>query len=68
MIKEEQYKQAKKIIEAYEEQLRIDNVFRNKRLKEDQLKREEECGDHHYLPRGKWQSGMMCQDCGKTID
>lgn len=68
MITEEQYKEAKKIVEAYDEQLRIANVVRSKRLKEEQLEREKKCGDHYYLPRGKWQSGMMCQDCGKTID
>jgi cephalosporin-C deacetylase-like acetyl esterase len=44
------------------------NVVRSKRLKEEQLEREQKCGDHYYLPRGKWQSGMVCQDCGKTID
>ena len=67
MITEEQYKEAKKIVEAYDEQLRITNVVRSKRLKEEQLEREQKCGDHYYLPRGKWQSGMVCQDCGKTI-
>lgn len=68
MITEEQYKEAKKIMEAYDEQLRTANVVRSKQLKEEQLKKEQECGDHYYLPRGKWQSGMVCQDCGKTID
>lgn len=68
MITEEKYLEAKKIVEAYDEQLRIANVVRSKLLKEEQLKREQECGDHYYLPRGKWQSGMVCQDCGKTID
>jgi hypothetical protein len=68
MITEEKYLEAKKIVEAYNEQLRIANVVRSKRMREEQLKREEECGDHYYLPIGKWSSGMRCQDCGKTIN
>lgn len=75
MITEEQYKEAKKIVEGYDEQLRIANVVRSKRLKEEQLKREEECGKskfgHEYRSSGgKWspQGQMTCIDCGKTID
>ena len=68
MIAKEKYLEAIKIVEDYREQLRIANVVRSKRLKEEQLKREEECGEHYYIQNGKWQSGMRCQDCGKTID
>lgn len=33
-----------------------------------QALKEKECGDHYYIERGKWQSGMICQDCGKIIE
>jgi DNA polymerase elongation subunit (family B) len=68
MISKEQYNEAKKIVEAYDEQLRIANVMRSELMAEKQIEREAKCGDHYYLPRGKWQSGMQCQDCGKVID
>ena len=69
MITKEQYRKAKKIVEAYDEQLRIADVMRRKRIKEEQVEREHKCnGDHDYISRGKWTSGMVCQDCGKTID
>lgn len=68
MVTEEQYKEAKKMVETYDEQLRIANVVRSKRLKEEQLKREQECDEHYYLPNGKWSSTRSCQFCGKTID
>ena len=68
MISEQEYLKAKKIVSEYDIQLRIALVEHNKLLKEKQLKREIDCGDHYYRPNGKWQSGMTCQDCGKTID
>lgn len=61
----ENYLEMKSQVKKYND---IHNVVRSQRLKEDQIKREQECGDHYYLPRGKWQSGMFCKDCGKTID
>jgi hypothetical protein len=68
MITKEKYLKAKKIVEDYNEQLRISGVVRSKRIKEEQAIREKECSEHYYLPRGKWQSGVQCQDCGKVID
>ena len=67
MITEKKYLEAKKVIEEYSEQLRVSIILDNKRLKEQQAIREKKCSDHYYVPRGKWQSGMVCQDCGKII-
>ena len=75
MITENEYLEAKKIVEAYDEQLRIANVVHSKWLKDKQLKREQECAKskfgHEYLSSGgNWspQGQMTCIDCGKTID
>lgn len=62
MITEKEYLEAQKIVDAYKEQLR------NELMAEKQKERETKCGEHYYLPRGKWQSGMECQYCGKVID
>lgn len=67
MITEETYLEAKKIVDAYNEQLRIADVMSSKLMAENQKERESKCGEHYYLPRGKWQSGVECQDCGKVI-
>jgi hypothetical protein len=67
MITKEEYNKAKRVVENYEEQLRIDDVMRSKKLKEEQVKRELDCKEHYYLPDGKWTSTRSCQDCGKTI-
>jgi len=68
MITEKEYLEAQKIVDAYKEQLRIADVMRSKLMAEKQKEREAKCGEHYYLPIGKWQSGMECQDCGKVID
>ena len=67
MITEETYLEAKKIVDAYNEQLRIADVMRSKLMAEKQKEREAKCGEHYYLQRGKWQSGMECQDCGNEV-
>lgn len=37
---------------------------------EAQIKKEKECGEHYYLPMGKYSgaSAMKCQWCGKEIN
>jgi len=74
MITEKEYLEAKNIVEAYDEQLRIDNLVRSKRLEEEQCKIEEQCvkdGGHEYRPNThKYGSptAVQCIDCGKYID
>ncbi len=71
MIKKQEYLKAKKIVDAYNEQLRVIENIRIEQLKEKQFKREEECEDHYYLPSGgKWSpiGQISCQYCGKTIE
>lgn len=71
MITKEEYLEAKKTVEYYTKQLHIAKVVHCKRLKEEQLVREQECGKHDYLSsRGKWSpSGRIsCQNCGKILD
>lgn len=67
MITEETYLEAKKIVDTYNEQLRIADVMRSKLMAEAQKKREDECGEHYFLDDGKWTSTRSCQFCGKRI-
>lgn len=67
MITEETYLEAKRIVDAYKEQLRIADVMRSNMLAEAQKKREAECLEHYFISDGKWTSTRTCQDCGKRI-
>lgn len=67
MITEKTYLEAQKIVDAYNEQLRIADVMRSKLMAEAQKKREDECDDHYFIENGKWSSTRTCQDCGKRI-
>ena len=68
IITEKEYLEAQKIVDAYKEQMKFAKEVLKEHLDEKQRKREENCGDHYYIPKGIWQSGMRCQDCGKEID
>lgn len=68
MITEEEYLKAQSIVDAYKEQTRKDSIKLSAERAKIQKTREESCGEHYYLPRGKWLSGSECQDCGKIID
>jgi len=67
MIIKQQYNEAKKIIDAYNEQKRIKLDICKKKLAEKQMKRENECKEHYYVDDGKWSSTQSCIFCGKTI-
>lgn len=67
MITEENYLNAKTIVEAYKEQLKQENIKLNEERKLKQKKKEAECGEHYFISDGKWTSTRTCQDCGKTI-
>ena len=70
MIQEKDYLEAKKIVEAYEEQLKQALVISSKQKELEQKKREDECGEHYYISSGgKWssQGQMICCHCGHTI-
>ena len=66
MITKEQYLDAQNIVELYEEQLRQIEINRIDLLREEQLKRESECGDHYYI--GFNYGKRQCQDCGNIIE
>jgi ABC-type Zn uptake system ZnuABC Zn-binding protein ZnuA len=70
MISEEEYNNAKKIIDIYEEQLRLAETKRIQLLELEQRKREEDCEEHEYRPDNHvWGSlRMKCCNCGKVIE
>lgn len=69
MVTEQEYLKAKKVVEDYNEQVRISNIAHNEKIKKEQLKREEECGEHYYVPdKHKYATTSSCTFCGKTIE
>lgn len=70
MVNERDYLAAKKVINDYESQLKITQAEQRKKIETEQEKREQDCGEHYFLPSGgKWspEGQMSCQFCGKTI-
>ena len=71
MIKSDEYLKALKTVKDYEEQEKYAKEVKAKEDKLKQQKREDECGEHYYLPDGgKYSSSSQrsCQFCGKTIN
>lgn len=68
MITEEQYKKALQVIDAYNMQSDQARQKQEQTMALAQKERENNCLEHIFIERGKWTSGMMCQDCGKIID
>lgn len=67
VITKQMYEDAKALVKEYEEEMAVHKA-EVERLREFQQRlREQACGEHYFLERGKWQNGMQCQDCGKII-
>lgn len=68
MITKEQYDAALKIVEDYTKQ---EKLAREKAESERQAKLYQDylnCGEHRYLPMGKWSSGVQCAFCKHIIN